>query len=92
MTTISVGEIKPRFSDVIRQIRKGREFVISFGRKKEKVAMLIPYSAKSAAGGRRKNAGKVKNDLDQFIGTWVDDPDFDKALESFEKIDKAMWK
>ena len=92
MTTISVGEIKPRFSDVIRQIRKGREFAISFGRKKEKVAMLIPYSAKAAAGGRRKNAGKVKNDLDQFIGTWVDDPDFDKALESFEKIDKAMWK
>ena len=92
MTTISVGEIKPRFSDVIRQIRKGREFVISFGRKKEKVAMLIPYSMKSATGGKRKNGGKVKNDLDQFIGTWVDDPVFDKALESFEKIDKAMWK
>jgi antitoxin (DNA-binding transcriptional repressor) of toxin-antitoxin stability system len=92
MTTISVGEIKPRFSDVIRQIRKGREFAISFGRKKEKVAMLIPYSVKSATGGKRKNGGKVKNDLDQFIGTWVDDPEFDKALESFEKIDKAMWK
>ena len=92
MTTISVGEIKPRFSDVIRQIRKGREFAISFGRKKEKVAMLIPYSVKSATGGKRKNGGKVKNDLDQFIGTWVDDPEFDKTLESFEKIDKAMWK
>jgi hypothetical protein len=32
------------------------------------------------------------HDLDDLIGTWVHDPDFDTAMEAFESIDEALWK
>ena len=32
------------------------------------------------------------HDLDDLAGTWVDDPEFDKAMASMDKVDKAMWK
>jgi hypothetical protein len=34
----------------------------------------------------------VHHDLDFAIGTWVEDPEFDKAIEEFEKIDPELWK
>ncbi|MBN2420424.1 MAG: type II toxin-antitoxin system Phd/YefM family antitoxin [Deltaproteobacteria bacterium] len=43
METFSIGELKSRFSEVISELRKGREIVVSYGKKKEKVAVLIPY-------------------------------------------------
>lgn len=33
----------------------------------------------------------VYHDLDGLIGTWVKDPEFDKAMKSFDVIDKKMW-
>lgn len=44
MKILQVGEFKSRFSEVIANIRKGEEVTISFGKKKEKIAVLIPYS------------------------------------------------
>ncbi len=44
MKILQVGEFKSRFSEVIENIRKGEEVTISFGKKKEKIAVLIPYS------------------------------------------------
>lgn len=32
------------------------------------------------------------HDLDELAGTWVDDPDFDTAMEAFESIDEELWK
>ncbi len=32
------------------------------------------------------------HDLDDLAGTWVDDPEFDRAMEMFESIDKELWK
>ncbi|MGD9158041.1 MAG: type II toxin-antitoxin system Phd/YefM family antitoxin [Desulfobacteraceae bacterium] len=43
METLSIGELKSRFSEIINELRKGREIVVSYGKKKEKVAVLIPY-------------------------------------------------
>ena len=34
----------------------------------------------------------VHHDLDDLIGTWVEDAEFDKALRSMKKIDKDMWR
>jgi len=31
-------------------------------------------------------------DLDEFIGTWVEDPEFDKAMEEQRQIDPEMWR
>lgn len=32
------------------------------------------------------------HDLDEFAGTWVEDPAFDEAIKDFEQIDEEMWK
>ncbi len=44
MKTLQVGEFKSHFSEVIENIKKGEEVAISFGKKKEKIAVLVPYS------------------------------------------------
>jgi prevent-host-death family protein len=44
MDVISVGELKTRFSEILNQVKKGQEIVISFGKQRKKVAVLIPYS------------------------------------------------
>lgn len=44
METLKVGELKTNFSNVLKKIRAGKEIIISFGKKDEKIAVLIPYS------------------------------------------------
>ena len=34
----------------------------------------------------------IHDDLDAFAGTWVADPEFDRALEAQSQIDEEMWK
>ena len=34
----------------------------------------------------------VHTDLDDLIGTWQDDPEFDRAVAVFERIDEDAWK
>jgi antitoxin (DNA-binding transcriptional repressor) of toxin-antitoxin stability system len=53
MKTLQVGEFKTHFSEVIENIKKGEEVAISFGKKKEKIAVLVPY-AKYAKKSNRK--------------------------------------
>jgi prevent-host-death family protein len=43
MKDLQVGEFKARFSKVLEDIKKGEEITISFGKKKEKIAVIIPY-------------------------------------------------
>ncbi len=43
MKTLAVGELKTHFSEVLEGVKKGEEYVVCFGRKKEKVAVIIPY-------------------------------------------------
>ena len=43
MKTLTVGELKANFSDVLSTVLKtGEAVVISYGKKKEKVAALVP--------------------------------------------------
>ena len=32
------------------------------------------------------------HDLDELIGTWVNDAAFDKAIEDMDQIDAELWK
>jgi prevent-host-death family protein len=43
MKTLSVGEFKTHFSEVLDDVKHGEEIVVCYGRKKEKVAVVIPY-------------------------------------------------
>ena len=35
---------------------------------------------------------QIHTDLDFLIGTWQEDPEFDRAMKDFERIDEDMWK
>jgi plasmid stability protein len=35
---------------------------------------------------------KIHTDLNHLIGTWQEDPEFDRAMKDFARIDEEMWK
>lgn len=43
MQTMSVGHFKTHFSDVLGLIQHGEDVIISYGKKKEKIAVLVPF-------------------------------------------------
>jgi antitoxin (DNA-binding transcriptional repressor) of toxin-antitoxin stability system len=55
MIVMPVGEFKARFSDVLQMVeQKGQEIVISYGKRKRKIAAIIPYTALKKRTNRRK--------------------------------------
>jgi antitoxin (DNA-binding transcriptional repressor) of toxin-antitoxin stability system len=57
-----VAEAKTNFSALLKDVQKGEEIAISYGRKKEMVAMLVPFAAwqKKKTRGIGSLAGKMK--------------------------------
>ena len=43
MKTMTVGEFKTHFSQVLDEVRHGKKIGIFYGRKKKPVAMIVPY-------------------------------------------------
>lgn len=41
----------------------------------------------SLAKGERRH-----HDLDDLAGTWVDDPEFDRAVEAIDQVDTGLWR
>ena len=55
MKTLSVGELKRTFSQVLQSVRQGEVVAVQFGRKHEILAVLLPFQQyKKASSGRRK--------------------------------------
>ena len=46
METMTVGEFKANFSDALKKVLAGEEIGISYGKKKEIVARLVPKNTK----------------------------------------------
>ena len=44
MKTMQIGDLKTNFSQVIERVKKGEKVVISYGRSRENVAVIVPYS------------------------------------------------
>ena len=36
--------------------------------------------------------GMRYHDMDDLAGTWVDDPDFDAAIEAMDQVDREIWR
>lgn len=45
MRTLPVGELKTYFSEVLDEIKSGEEIIITYGKKKENVAVIVPYNS-----------------------------------------------
>ena len=74
---MTVGDLKSHFSEVLQDVKTGQEIAISFGKKKEIVAYLIPKTARRAIArqlGILKNKGTVtlredyKMTEEEFLG------------------------
>lgn len=72
---MTVGDLKSRFSKVLEKIKAGEEIAVSFGRKKEVVAYLIPKSARRPA---ERKLGLLANK-----GNITFAPDFSMTEEEF---------
>jgi hypothetical protein len=35
---------------------------------------------------------RVYSDLDALVGSWVDDPCFDAAIEAQDRVDETLWR
>jgi antitoxin (DNA-binding transcriptional repressor) of toxin-antitoxin stability system len=44
MKTMTAADLKANFSSVVDELKKGNEVVITYGRKKEPLATLVPQS------------------------------------------------
>lgn len=61
MRTIQVGKLKAEFSSVLDSIQKnGEKFIIEYGKKHHKVAIIIPYD-KSYEDQEQRNFGILEN-------------------------------
>ncbi|RDC54170.1 prevent-host-death protein [Pedobacter chinensis] len=52
MKKMSVGEFKTHFSEVIEQVKEGREIAVTYGKKKEVIGYFVPKLDKKE--GKRK--------------------------------------
>ena len=51
MQNVTIGEFKARFSHLLNLVKQGEEIVISYGRRKERVAVVIPYRREDDGDG-----------------------------------------
>jgi len=43
MKTSTVGNLKTHFSEVLDDVKNGEEYTIEFGKRRDKIAVIIPY-------------------------------------------------
>jgi prevent-host-death family protein len=43
MQEVTVGELKANFSTFLERVARGEEITISFGKRRKRVAVLLPY-------------------------------------------------
>ena len=43
METMTIGELKAQFSAVLEKVKAGETIVIAYGKKKEKIAAIVPF-------------------------------------------------
>lgn len=55
MHTMTVSQFKSHFSEVLDRVQHGEDVVISYGKKKDKIAVLVPFA--SYAGKPQRTLG-----------------------------------
>lgn len=60
---------------------------------KEQRRSLNDVALEALARGAGVNGPKQTfHDLDHLIGTWIEDPEFDKAIAEQDQVDPEMWR
>ena len=53
MRSLTIGEFKAQFSEVLTAVQAGESVVVCYGRRKERMAALVPYAQFAAQAGKR---------------------------------------
>lgn len=69
MKTLPVAEVRTNFSSLLKEVELGHEIGITFGKKKETIAVIIPIEEYKRIKTRKLGTleGKVKM---EFKGEW----------------------
>jgi len=67
MKSVAVGEFKAQFSSIIKELQEGHPITITYGKKRMKLAVLVPYdqfikSAERQIGLLQDKASYVMHD------------------------------
>lgn len=76
MKTYTVGEFKSDFSSILGLIRQGESVSLEFGKRQERLAVLVPYK-------QYKQANKIKLGILKGKATFKTSPDFKISDEEF---------
>jgi antitoxin (DNA-binding transcriptional repressor) of toxin-antitoxin stability system len=74
MKTMSVGEFKTHFSDVIEQVKAGEEVAVTYGKKKELIGYFSP---------KKQQKSKIKLGIMEGKAKAIFGPDFKMTEEEF---------
>jgi prevent-host-death family protein len=50
---MQIGELKSKFSEVIERVKQGEKIVVSYGKSKRNVAVIVPYDEYKATNAVR---------------------------------------
>lgn len=80
-TQYTIRQVPPEVDKALR--RKSRE-------ERKSLNEVVLDALKKGAG--LSSQPVVHRDLNFLIGSWVEDPEFDKIIKEFDQIDPEMWK
>ena len=69
MKTYTVGDLKTHFSEVLDMVQEGEEIYITYGKRKEVIAQIIPFK-KKVKKKKRKLGGLKEKMRVTFHGDW----------------------
>ena len=58
----------------------------------EAVARGLGVAENNGAPPAQAKAVDSSDWLSKYVGSWVEDPEFDEALKDFDRIDPELWK
>ena len=69
MKTLPVAEVRTKFSSLLKEVESGKEIGISFGRKKETIAVIVPINEYKKIKTRKLGTLEGKASV-KFKGEW----------------------
>ena len=79
MKTLPLAEVKTHLSELLKEVKTGNEIAISFGKKRETIAVIVPYEEYKRSKKRRLGTlkGKMKVIFEKDFS--MTDKDFHKS-------------
>jgi antitoxin (DNA-binding transcriptional repressor) of toxin-antitoxin stability system len=83
MKSLTVGEFKAQFSEVLELIRRGESVGVLYGKSKKPVAKLVPMSGSDTKKGSKRKLGLLKGKMKVVFA-----PDFKMTEEELIDLGK----